>query len=175
MVYDLTSQIRRIVDPLIMKLRADLYGSTYNTTLVESVIPAKAVQNVINQEINNNLILPTYRTYTAGASGVTAGRALTFDGTHVHNADCLTVAHAGTIVGVARADATASNDVDVQIYGELDLPATFSFADQGALFVGISGVLVNAPAVGTAFVQAVGTSLTTTRMNVSIQAAPILA
>jgi hypothetical protein len=172
--YDLTTHIRRVVDPLLMKLRAELYGgSSYNTTLVETLIPTGVIETVI-QEQGGTTVVPPYKVYSAGSNGVTAGRALVYDGTHAHNADCLTSGHAGQIIGVARADASAFEDVQVQIYGELDLPATFSFADQGTLFVGISGQLVRSPDTGTTFIQAVGTSLTTTKMHVNIQASPII-
>lgn len=112
------------------------------------------------------------RTYTAAAPiAALAAVALNAAGQAVP-ADCFTLAHAETTVGVARASAGAAQGVIVDFERELSGP--WVFTPGLPVFVGQAGALVQALPMGALFARQIGVAVTTNRVLLELQQATYL-
>jgi predicted RecA/RadA family phage recombinase len=165
-------QVRATVDPLLLRLRSDIFGTAYNTTIRESLVPTSVIVNAISDGIEEatggGSIVPAQVSYTAGSGGIQAGKVVYFDGSVVHHADSSNIAHVGKVVGVASTAAGPGDPVPVQMYGILDLPGTYSLTPASAQFLNTTGFPTASLPGGAVFVQYVGIALTSTRLLVYV-------
>lgn len=165
-------QVRSTVDPMFLKIRAELFGSTFNNTIKDSLVPTSvivnAIQNGIQQATGGGSITPQSISYTAGASGVQEGKVVYFDGAVVNHADSSVLEHAGKVVGVASVAAGPGDPVYIQMYGVLDLPNSLGFTPASPLILGLNGSSVSSLPGSSVFAQYVGIALSTTKMFVYV-------
>jgi hypothetical protein len=166
----LTGHIRRIVDPQLMRLRSELFGTTYNSTIKETLVPVGGLVEQIVYEINEYYgIASPYIELPAGAAGVQKGRVVYYDQTHVHHASAATLDHMERILGVTQDSAAADAMVRVQILGLLDFPDVYSFSAYREVFVGLDGVLVQTLPPTGVYIRAMGSAITAGQVRLDIQ------
>ncbi len=107
-------------------------------------------------------------TVMVGAAPISGHTAVALDsGGLLIYADCTNLAHLGAVLGVV-ANAYSPGDLAVVQTGFELVHSGWSFSP-GAVFVGVSGALVQAPPPGAVFAQVVGFALAPTRIRVDVQ------
>jgi len=107
-------------------------------------------------------------TVTVGATPISGHCAVALDaGGLLVYADCTSPAHIGAVQGVVGNAYSPGDLAVVQTDFEL-VHGGWSFSP-GAVFVGVSGALVQAPPPGAVFAQVVGFALAPTRIRVDVQ------
>lgn len=105
---------------------------------------------------------------TVGAAPISGHTAVAFDsGGLLVYADCTNPAHIGAVQGVVGNAYSPGDLAVVQTDFEL-VHGGWSFSP-GAVFVGVSGALVQVPPPGAVFAQVVGFALAPTRIRVDVQ------
>lgn len=163
-------QIRILVDPLIMKLRTELYGGNIYGTISETRLPDSAIKSlddVIEEIEMDGSVTTAYTTFTAGTGGVQSGKLLAYDGTRVVHADITDPSHAGQIVGIAREATSENYEVKVQQYGVYE-NENFNFSQTGPLMPGTNGDLVFTLDTGAVFSQFIGIALGSSKMFIAL-------
>jgi hypothetical protein len=162
-------QVRLLVDPMIMRLRTELFqGNVYYPQFGDSLIPttviAQGVQDGINKAVELGGLVPAYYQLPAGAQ-VQTGKVVYFNGTNVFEADPSNIAHAGKVIGVASTPGNSGELINVQVYGILTTDV-YSFASVGTVFVGTSSWPSLTIPSNAAFIQPIGISLSGNRLLV---------
>ena len=107
-------------------------------------------------------------TVTVGATPISGHTAVALDsGGLLVYADCTNPAHIGAVQGVVGNAYSPGDLVVVQTDFEL-VHTGWSFSP-GAVFVGVSGALVQAPPPGAVFAQVIGYALAPTRIRIDVQ------
>lgn len=169
-------QIRILVDPLIMRLRTELYGGDVYGTITVNRLPAESkleADEVIAQIESNGDIVSAYTTLTAGPEGIQSGKLLAHTGTVVVHADITNINHAGRIVGIAKEAASAGTDVKIQQYGVYSNSA-FNFSQTGSVLPGVNGSLSLSLDSNAAFSQFVGVALSVDTLFITLLAEAII-
>ena len=163
-------QIRILVDPLIMRLRTELYGGDIYGVITESRLPpgaSKDVDDIIKEIESSGDIVPAYTTFIAGVSGVQTGKLLANVNNVVIHADITDIQHAGNIVGIAKEPASEGIEVKVQQYG-IYTDSNFNFSGTGPLLPGTNGAITLSLNASAVFSQFVGIALASDKMFISI-------
>jgi len=107
-------------------------------------------------------------TVTVGAAPISGHTAVALDsGGLLVYADCTNPAHIGAVQGVVGNAYSTGDLAVVQTDFEL-VHGGWSFSP-GAVFVGVSGALVQVPPPGAVFAQVIGYALAPTRIRVDVQ------
>ena len=107
-------------------------------------------------------------TVTVGATPISGHTAVALDaGGLLVYADCTNPAHIGAVQGVVG-NAYSPGDLAV-VQTDFELVHTGWSFSPGAVFVGVSGALVQALPVGAVFAQVIGYALAPTRIRVDVQ------
>lgn len=107
-------------------------------------------------------------TVMVGATPISGHTAVALDsGGLLVYADCTNPAHLGAVQGVVG-NAYSPGDLAV-VQTDFELVHTGWSFSPGAVFVGVSGALVQAPPPGAVFAQVVGFALAPTRIRVDVQ------
>ena len=107
-------------------------------------------------------------TVVVGASAISGHTAVALDaGGLLVYADCTNPAHIGAVQGVVG-NAYSPGDLAV-VQTDFELVHTGWSFSPGAVFVGVSGALVQALPVGAVFAQVIGYALAPTRIRVDVQ------
>ena len=168
-------QIRMVVDPLLMRLRSELYGGDTFGTISPSRLPDGVVtdtgaitDDVIAQLESGGTVLTVFMDFTAGTGGIQEGKAVAHmdDGRVVH-ADCTQASHAGRIVGIAKHAASENETVQIQQYGILN-STQLNFTQKGAVLPSTNGSLVFTLQSEAAFSQFIGYALDTHKVFITI-------
>jgi hypothetical protein len=166
-------KVRQIVDPLLMRLRTDLFGTVYNTTLKDAVIPKSAITSGVTagiaEVVADGSLVRAHTPFTVGSAGVQAGRIVYYTGSVVEHADCTNALHMGRVIGVAVTTADPGSSVNVQTYGTLELTGVYAFSTIGRVFLGTNGTLVSSILSTAQFMQCIGTALSPTRLLVAVE------
>lgn len=163
-------QIRILVDPLIMRLRTELYGGDIYGTITVNRLPEAAklgADDIVQQIENNGDIVPAYTTFVAGVGGVQSGKLLAYQDNRVVHADITNINHAGNIVGVAKEPASEGSDAKVQQYG-VYTNSNFNFSSIGPLLPGVNGNITLSLDNSALFSQFVGIALASDKMFIAI-------
>lgn len=166
-------QVRTTVDPMLIRLRQELFGSTFNGSIRESLIPRKVINDAVEQGIEEGSsglgLVPTYTVYTAGGAGVQLGKVVYFDGSAVHHASANDIGHTGKVVGVAVEAGGPGSPVKIQTYGSFNFTGFVTFsAAPATMLVGNTGNIVATPAAGSVFIQTIGISLTSVKLFIVV-------
>lgn len=162
------NEVRSTVDPMFLKDRVDLYGSPYSGQIKTSLIPtqviAGAVADGIQDAANGAAFIPVFTQYAAGPSGIAAGKAVVYNGSHLELADSTNISHFGRVVGVTTDSAGAGDQARVQTYGVLERDFLSLASTVGYVFVGTSGSLAAVPFGSSAFIKVIGISLAANKL-----------
>jgi hypothetical protein len=161
-------QVRSTVDPMFLKIRAELFGSTFGKTIKDSLISSTVIASAVEEGVEQAAGSGYAVSYTAGSGGIQEGKVVYFDGSVVHHADSTTIGHAGKVVGVSTSAAGPGDPVYVQMYGALDLPSSLSLTPASPLLLGLNGAPVSSLPGSAVFAQYVGIALSTTKMFVYV-------
>lgn len=163
--------IRDTVDPMLLKLRHDLFGSAFGGS-IRSVLVSGGSGGSSGGGSGGEpgTSSPIVYTYNAGGSGVQKGKVVYFDGIHVHHADSTSVQHAGLVVGVAAEAAGPGAQVKVQAWGELDISDTGVTLSPvpSPLFIGTAGSLSAALPPGVTFVQGIAIAVASQKVFIML-------
>jgi hypothetical protein len=144
-------QVRSTVDPVIMKLRQELYGTdiTFGRYISDDKISPTAAQNAAEAAIEilnaGGQLVNTWNEFPVDGTGIQSGKAVTYNGTVASHADCTNSAHVGHIVGIATSPGSPGDVVKVQTYGILDfseIGGVWAFSGTGPVMVGTNGNVV---------------------------------
>lgn len=155
-------QVRLILDPMLMKLRTELFnGNVYYPTLTDGLISTtviqEGVQEGIEQAVELGGLVPSIVQFVAGEE-IQTGKVVYHDGTNVRLASPTDISHAGKIVGIATSPGINGETINVQIYGVMN-SEVLSFASPGTLFLGASSFPSLTIPGGASYVQIVGVSM----------------
>jgi hypothetical protein len=166
------ADVRGIVDPLLLKLRNELFVGPYTGQLSPTVIPVTTINEITEQVINNYVetegLAKEWQTFTVGSSSVSAHRVVYFSSGIIQHADCTNIAHAGHVIGYTLDAGAAGASVRVQSAGVVNLGLDTLPVSTGPLFLDTAGTIsatLNGSAV---FVQHIGTAIASNKLLVSI-------
>jgi len=155
-------QIRLIMDPMLMRLRTELFnGNVYYPTLTDGLISTtviqQGVQDGIEQAVEQGGLVPSIVQFIAGEE-IQTGKVVYYNGTNVMLASPTNSSHAGKIIGIAASPATNGETINIQMYGIMT-SEVLSFASPGTLFLGTSSFPSLTIPGGATYVQIVGVSM----------------
>ena len=102
------------------------------------------------------------------ASAINGHRAITFDdGGRVRHADC-TLPNDSYVFGISLNAANTGENVDVRITGTLE-HIGWTFTPGGAIYLGVSGVLVQTLPIDVVLIKRLGVALSATRIQIDLQ------
>lgn len=175
-------QVRLIVDPLVLRLRSELYGEAggyYGPYIAADKIPPSIVTSAAEQAVSlaadGSILVRAFNEFITDGVGIQSGKVVTWNGTVASHADCTNNTHAGKIVGIAQGPSGPGAICKVQTYGILELTsATWNFGGIGSVLCGTNGDVAVSLPNNALFAQHMGVVIGPQKLFVMIQPDPYI-